>query len=137
LSQVEQRNQNARCNQQTHRALPAWDIFNKESGLQGGHGHTLDGEDYSSPSKRQPKSKRIHAAACEASISQVQSVVVVRPGRTRQPALLENQFDGALAGRVLAMVDEVQEGGGDNPYRHANRLNAIVNAEVVHAQLFE
>ena len=48
------------------------------------------------------------------------------------PALLENQFNGALAGRVLAMVDEVQEGGGDNPYRHANRLNAIVNAEERH-----
>ncbi|MGA3985853.1 primase-helicase family protein [Ralstonia nicotianae] len=45
------------------------------------------------------------------------------------PALLESQFNGMLAGRVLAMVDEVQEGGGENPFRHANRLNAIVNAE--------
>ncbi|AYE27828.1 hypothetical protein CNX72_11010 [Burkholderia pseudomallei] len=45
------------------------------------------------------------------------------------PALLESQFNGALAGRVLAMVDEVQEGGGENPFRTANKLNAIVNAE--------
>nr|WP_302181372.1 DUF5906 domain-containing protein [Paraburkholderia sp. NMBU_R16] len=45
------------------------------------------------------------------------------------PALLESQFNGMLAGRVLAMVDEVQEGSGENPFRNANRLNAIVNAE--------
>ncbi|HEY4370495.1 MAG TPA: DUF5906 domain-containing protein [Burkholderiales bacterium] len=45
------------------------------------------------------------------------------------PALLESQFNGALAGRVLAMVDEVQEGGGENPFRHANRLKSLVNAE--------
>lgn len=45
------------------------------------------------------------------------------------PGLLESQFNGMLAGRLLAMVDEVQEGGGDNQFRHANRLNAIINAE--------
>lgn len=45
------------------------------------------------------------------------------------PALLESQFNGPLAGRVLAMVDEVQEGGGENPFRHANRLKSLVNAE--------
>lgn len=45
------------------------------------------------------------------------------------PALMESQFNGALAGRVLAMVDEVQEGGGENQFRHANRLKSIVNAE--------
>lgn len=45
------------------------------------------------------------------------------------PALLESPYNGALAGRILAMVDEVQEGAGDNPYRHANRLKALVNAE--------
>ncbi|WP_367031883.1 DUF5906 domain-containing protein [Burkholderia semiarida] len=44
-------------------------------------------------------------------------------------ALLESQFNGALAGRVLAMVDEVQEGGGENQFRHANRLKSLVNAE--------
>jgi len=45
------------------------------------------------------------------------------------PALLESQFNDALAGRILAMVDEVQEGGGENPFRHANRLKSLVNAE--------
>jgi Family of unknown function (DUF5906) len=45
------------------------------------------------------------------------------------PALLESQFNGTLAGRVLAMVDEVQEGGGENQFRHANRLKSLVNAE--------
>lgn len=45
------------------------------------------------------------------------------------PALLESQFNGSLAGRILAMVDEVQEGGGENPFRHANRLKSLVNAE--------
>jgi len=45
------------------------------------------------------------------------------------PALLESQFNGALAGRILALVDEVQEGGGENPFRHANRLKSLVNAE--------
>jgi len=44
------------------------------------------------------------------------------------PALLESQFNGPLAGRVLAMVDEVQE-GGENPFRQANRLKSLVNAE--------
>lgn len=45
------------------------------------------------------------------------------------PALLESQFNGQLAGRVLAIVDEVQEGGGENPYRHVNKLKSLVNAE--------
>lgn len=45
------------------------------------------------------------------------------------PALLESQFNDALAGRVLALVDEVQEGGGENPFRYANRLKSLVNAE--------
>jgi hypothetical protein len=44
-------------------------------------------------------------------------------------ALLESQYNGMLAGRVLAMVDEVQEGGGENPFRTANRLNGMVNEE--------
>ena len=46
------------------------------------------------------------------------------------PGMLSGQFNGALAGRVLAIVDEVQEGGGENPYRHANKLKSLVNAEV-------
>lgn len=45
------------------------------------------------------------------------------------PALLDSQFNGPLAGRLLAVVDEVQEAGGDNPYRHTNKLKSLVNAE--------
>lgn len=45
------------------------------------------------------------------------------------PALLESQFNDVLSGRILALVDEVQEGGGENPFRHANRLKSLVNAE--------
>jgi hypothetical protein len=45
------------------------------------------------------------------------------------PSLLESQYNGMLAGRVLALVDEVQEGGGENPFRVANRLNGMVNEE--------
>lgn len=45
------------------------------------------------------------------------------------PALLDSQFNGQLAGRVLAIVDEVQEAAGENPYRHTNRLKSLVNAE--------
>ncbi|WP_139204223.1 DUF5906 domain-containing protein [Azotobacter beijerinckii] len=45
------------------------------------------------------------------------------------PALLDSPFNGQLAGRVLAIVDEVQEAAGDNPYRHTNKLRSLVNAE--------
>lgn len=45
------------------------------------------------------------------------------------PGLLDSQFNGQLAGRVLAIVDEVQEAAGDNPYRHTNKLKSLVNAE--------
>lgn len=45
------------------------------------------------------------------------------------PALLDSQFNGQLAGRIVAIVDEVQEGAGENPHRNANRLKSIVNAE--------
>lgn len=44
------------------------------------------------------------------------------------PALLDSQFNGPLAGRVLAMVDEIQEGGSDT-YRHAQKVKSLVNAE--------
>ncbi len=43
--------------------------------------------------------------------------------------LLDGSFNGELAGRVLALVDEVQEGGSENQYRHINRLKSTVNAE--------
>lgn len=45
------------------------------------------------------------------------------------PELLSSPFNGKLAGRILAIVDEVQEGGGENPYRHTNKLKSLVNAE--------
>jgi len=45
------------------------------------------------------------------------------------PSLLDSQYNGQLAGRVLAIVDEVQEAAGENPYRHTNRLKSLVNAE--------
>lgn len=45
------------------------------------------------------------------------------------PALLDSQFNGQLSGRVLAIVDEVQEAAGDNPFRHSNRLKSLVNPE--------
>lgn len=45
------------------------------------------------------------------------------------PALLDSQFNGQLAGRILAIVDEVQEAAGENPYRHTNKLKSLVNAE--------
>jgi len=45
------------------------------------------------------------------------------------PALLDSQFNGQIAGRILAIVDEVQEAAGENPHRNANRLKSIVTAE--------
>ena len=49
--------------------------------------------------------------------------------RSAARSLLDSQFNGQLAGRVLAIVDEVQEGAGDNPYRRTNRLKSLVKAE--------
>lgn len=45
------------------------------------------------------------------------------------PALLDSNYNGSLSGRVLAIVDEVQEGAGENSYRHINKLRSLVNAE--------
>ena len=44
-------------------------------------------------------------------------------------SFLESSFNGGVAGRVLAIVDEVQAGGGDGSYLQAQRLKSIVNAE--------
>lgn len=44
------------------------------------------------------------------------------------PGLLDSAFNSALAARVLAIVDEVQEGGNDK-YRHISKLKSLVNAE--------
>lgn len=45
------------------------------------------------------------------------------------PSLLDSSYNGCLSGRVLAIVDEVQEGAGENSYRHTNKLRSLVNAE--------
>lgn len=44
------------------------------------------------------------------------------------PLLLDSGFNGQLSCRLLAMVDEVQE-GGDGSYRSINKLKTLVNAE--------
>jgi hypothetical protein len=44
------------------------------------------------------------------------------------PSLLDGSFNGQLSECLLALVDEVQE-GGDSGYRHINRLKSLVNAE--------
>jgi hypothetical protein len=44
-------------------------------------------------------------------------------------SFLESSFNGGVAGRVLAIVDEVQAGGGEGSYLQAQRLKSIVNAE--------
>ena len=43
-------------------------------------------------------------------------------------SLLESQFNGQLSEAMLAMVDEIQE-GGEAGYRHINRLKSLLNAE--------
>ena len=39
------------------------------------------------------------------------------------PGLLNSSFNGTLAGKILAMVDEIQEGGHGNSYRNAEHRN--------------
>lgn len=43
--------------------------------------------------------------------------------------LLESQFNGQLAGRILAIVDEVQT-DAESGYRQENRLKSLINAEI-------
>lgn len=45
------------------------------------------------------------------------------------PGLLESAYNGELSARVLAIVDEVQEGGAEGNYRHSERLKSMINAE--------
>ena len=45
------------------------------------------------------------------------------------PALLDSSFNGELGGRLLAIVDEIQEGASEGNYRHAERLKSMINAE--------
>lgn len=46
------------------------------------------------------------------------------------PGLLDSPYNGELGGRVLAIIDEVQEGASEGNYRHAERLKSMVNAEM-------
>jgi len=45
------------------------------------------------------------------------------------PGLLESPYNGELSARLLAIVDEVQEGGSEGNYRHAERLKSMINAD--------
>lgn len=45
------------------------------------------------------------------------------------PALLDSAYNGPLSGRVLALVDEVREGGNSDVYKHAQKIKSLVNAE--------
>lgn len=45
------------------------------------------------------------------------------------PGLLDSAYNGELSARVLAIVDEVQEGGSEGNFRHAERLKSMINAE--------
>lgn len=44
-------------------------------------------------------------------------------------ALLDSNFNGELGGRVLAVVDEVRAGGGENSHAYENKLRNMVNPE--------
>lgn len=47
------------------------------------------------------------------------------------PALLEGGFNGRLSGKVLAIVDEIREGGGgEGGWRFTERLKSIVTEEI-------
>lgn len=46
------------------------------------------------------------------------------------PGLLDSAFNCELGGRVLAIVDEVQEGASEGNCRHAERLKSMINAEM-------
>lgn len=44
------------------------------------------------------------------------------------PAMLESGFNGDLSRKILAIVDEIQE-GGNGQWKHAEKLKSIVNQE--------
>ena len=45
------------------------------------------------------------------------------------PAMLANGFTGQLSRKVLAIVDEIREGGGDSQWAHAERLKSLITEE--------
>lgn len=46
--------------------------------------------------------------------------------------LLRSGFNGVLARKVLAVVDEIREGGRDSQWEHAERLKSLVTEETRH-----
>jgi hypothetical protein len=45
------------------------------------------------------------------------------------PQLLKNGFNGQLSRKVLAVVDEIREGGRDTQWEHAEKLKSTINEE--------
>ena len=45
------------------------------------------------------------------------------------PALLNSGYNGHLSRKVLAIVDEIREGGGDSRWRHAERMKSLITEE--------
>lgn len=43
---------------------------------------------------------------------------------------LDSRFNGRLAGKILAQVDEIREGGGSQRWRHQESLKRIINEEI-------
>lgn len=45
------------------------------------------------------------------------------------PKLLDSSFNDMVAGKIFAIVEEVQEGAGENRHKHANKLKDLVTEE--------
>lgn len=45
------------------------------------------------------------------------------------PSLLNSGYNGHLSRKVLAIVDEIREGGGDSRWRHAERMKSLITEE--------
>jgi hypothetical protein len=45
------------------------------------------------------------------------------------PRLLDGGFNGRLSRKILAVVNEIREGGGTTAYRHADRLRSLLTDE--------
>jgi hypothetical protein len=46
------------------------------------------------------------------------------------PKLMDGGFNGRLSRKLLAVVNEIREGGGANAYRHASKLRELLTDEV-------
>jgi hypothetical protein len=45
------------------------------------------------------------------------------------PSLLNSGYNGYLSRKILAIVDEIREGGGDSRWRHAERMKSLITEE--------